>query len=146
MQNVFSMFSNNIYLSCGLPRNTLQKSPQYCFCNCNIPQNFHICDKVGHKVLDRGQMGDIRGSANTSLGGLHHPGAPWSSSTSMLPPPKSSSALYSVFFTGHFFRAKTMVGCAKSGFWDRNVELVWKDSRTTNISRDKSINFHVVGL
>ena len=27
-------------------------------------------------MLDRGQMGDIRGSANTSLGGLHHPRSP----------------------------------------------------------------------
>ena len=71
------MFSNNIYLSCGLPRNTLKYSPNSIVSVIVInPKTVHICDKVGHKVLDRGQMGDIRGSANTSLGGLHHPRSP----------------------------------------------------------------------
>ena len=71
------MFSNNIYLSCGLPRNTLKYSPNSIVSVIvKYPKIVHICDKVGHKVLDRGQMGDIRGSANTSLGGLHHPRSP----------------------------------------------------------------------
>ena len=103
----------------------------------------HICDKVGHKVLDRGQMGDIRGSANTSLGGLHHPRSPVIIIN--LNVASTKIIIFSIFHRA-FFRAKSVVGCVKSGFWDRNVELVWKDSRATNISRDKGINFHVVGL
>ena len=76
------------------------------------PKIVHICDKVGHKVLDRGQMGDIRGSANTSLGGLHHPRSPVIIINLNV---ASTSTIFSIFHRA-FFRAKTMVGCAKSGF------------------------------
>ena len=139
----FWMFSNNIYLSLASHVILCKRAHSIVFVIVIYPKIVHICDKVGHKVLDRGQMGDIRGSANTSLGGLHHPRSPVIIIN--LNVASTKIIIFSIFHRA-FFRAKSVVGCVKSGFWDRNVELVWKDSRATNISRDKGINFHVVGL
>ena len=102
-----------MYVSCGLPCNRAHSIVSVLVI---YPKIVHICDKVGHKVLDRGQMGDIRGSANTSLGGLHHPRSPVIIINLNVASTKIIISIYSVFFTGNFFRAKTMVGCAKSGF------------------------------